>query len=750
MNEVFENQIADLIRQLTLEEKIALTIGRDFWSTHEVARLGIPAITLTDGPHGVRKAFQGNEIGIGNSIPATCFPTAVSLASSWDTGLAEEVGQALGKESQALDVQVLLGPGVNIKRTPVGGRNFEYFSEDPLLSGEMGAAWVNGVQSQGVGTSLKHYACNNQESERMSISSEVDQRTLREIYLAAFEKVVKKAQPWTIMTAYNKVNGIFASEHPQLLKQILKEEWGFEGVALSDWGAVNEKPKGLVAGLDLEMPGPSNNHTEKLLKSVEAGELPEAVIDGAVRRVLQMVLRATASRQPGATFDQAAHHALARKAAAESIVLLKNEEDFLPLDPAGLSSVAVLGQFAAQPRYQGAGSSKVVPTRLDIPLTELTGWLGEAVKVTYADGYDETNSIDEKLISEAVEQARQAQVAIILAGLPASFESEGFDRTHIYLPESHNRLIEEVCKVQPNTVLVLQNGSVVAMPWLAGPKAILEAGLGGQAVGGAIVDVLSGQVNPSGKLAETFPLKLEDTPAFLNFPGEAGEVRYGEGLFVGYRYYDKRQVKPLFPFGYGLSYTTFEYSGIALSKNTTQAGETLEVRVTLRNSGARAGKEVVQIYVRPLESGYTRPTRDLKAFAKVELQPGETKEVSLNLQERDFMVFDSERQAWRMEGGRYQIEAGGSCEQPAQKVDVTVIEDPQSARRRFSRATLLKHVIEDEAGRAAAIELFAGSRVANWLTGTDEMFLAIPIFKTASLGGISEEAIDNLIANLNR
>jgi beta-glucosidase len=288
------------------------------------------------------------------------------------------------------------------------------------------------------------------------------------------------------------------------------------------------------------------------------------------------------------------------------------------------------------------------------------------------------------------------------------------------------------------------------MPWLAGPKAILEAGLGGQAVGGAIVDVLSGQVNPSGKLAETFPLKLEDTPAFLNFPGEAGEVRYGEGLFVGYRYYDKRQVKPLFPFGYGLSYTTFEYSGIALSKNTTQAGETLEVRVTLRNSGARAGKEVVQIYVRPLESGYTRPTRDLKAFAKVELQPGETKEVSLNLQERDFMVFDSERQAWRMEGGRYQIEAGGSCEQPAQKVDVTVIEDPQSARRRFSRATLLKHVIEDEAGRAAAIELFAGSRVANWLTGTDEMFLAIPIFKTASLGGISEEAIDNLIANLNR
>lgn len=421
-SEKTEAQVAEWLRQMNLEEKIALTIGRDFWSTNSVERLGIPSIALNDGPHGVRKPKQGGDgIGIRNSIPATCFPTAVSLASSWDTDLAYEIGQALGQECLALDVQVLLGPGVNIKRTPLGGRNFEYFSEDPVVAGELGTAWVRGVQSQGVGTSLKHYACNNQEWERMTINAEIDQRTLREIYLAAFEQVVKEAQPWTVMAAYNKVNGIYAAEHPQLLQNILKQEWGFDGVAVSDWGAVNEKAKALAAGLDLEMPGPITNHTEKIARLVREGKLSEAAIDAAAERILALILRGTAGRKSDYTFDQAAHHALARRAAANSIVLLKNSDAVLPLKPEKLKRIAVIGRFAKQPRFQGSGSSQVVPTRLDTTFQELQNWLGQEVSLTYADGYGEGEQSDEQLLAEAVAQARQADVALIFVGLPDSF-----------------------------------------------------------------------------------------------------------------------------------------------------------------------------------------------------------------------------------------------------------------------------------------------------------------------------------------
>ena len=562
---------------MTLEEKIALSIGRDFWSTNGVERLGIAPIALNDGPHGIRKPASSSEIGIGSSLPATCFPTAATLACSWDTALVEEVGQALGEECLALDVQVLLGPGVNIKRTPLGGRCFEYYAEDPVLAGEMACAFVLGVQSKGIGTSLKHYACNNQEFERMTISAEVDQRTLREIYLAAFERVVRKAQPWTIMSAYNKVNGVYASEHPELLRDILKKEWGFDGVVVSDWGAINEKEKALEAGLDLQMPGYPGNHTEKIAKLVRDGQLPEAVIDEASTRVLRLLMRGKENRQPGFVFDQEAHHSLSRKAAAELLVLLKNMDNLLPLQVEHLRSVAIIGRFARQPRYQGSGSSKVVPTRLDTSYDELQHWLDGNVLSTYTDGYDEEGLPDEALLREAVEQAKVADVAIIFAGLPDAYESEGFDRKHIFMPDSHNRLIEEVCRVQPNTVIVLQNGGVVAMPWIDGPKAILEAGLGGQAVGGAIVDVLSGKVNPSGKLAETFPVRLQDTPSYLNYPGEANKVYYGERLFVGYRYYDKKEIKPLFPFGYGLSYTTFEFTRLQTNKTEISTGETLDV-----------------------------------------------------------------------------------------------------------------------------------------------------------------------------
>ncbi len=745
-----ETTIQELLSKMTLEEKVALTIGRDFWSTNGVERLGVAPIAVNDGPHGVRKPAATSEIGIGNSLPATCFPTAMALASSWDTGLVEEVGQAIGEECLALDVQVLLGPGVNIKRTPLGGRCFEYFAEDPVLAGEMGCAFVRGVQSKGIGTSLKHYACNNQEFERMTINVEVDQRTLREIYLSAFERVVRKTQPWTVMSAYNKVNGQYASEHPQLLRDILKKEWNFEGVVVSDWGAVNEKEKALAAGLDLQMPGYLGNHTEKIAQMVRDGKLSETVIDEAATRMLGLLLRGRESRQPGFVFDKEAHHALARKAAAESIVLLKNTDNLLPLQTEQLHSVAVTGRFARKPRYQGAGSSQVVPTRVDTPYEELQHWLGGNVHLTYTAGYPEEEQPDEGLLSEAIEQAKAADVAIIFAGLPDAYESEGYDRLHLFMPETHNRLIAEVCRVQPNTVVVLHNGSVVAMPWIEGPKAILEAGLGGQAVGGAIVDVLSGKVNPSGKLAETFPVRLEDTAAYLNYPGEGNTVTYGEGLFVGYRYYDKKKIKPLFPFGYGLSYTTFEYIRLQTNKMEISVGETLDVTVTVKNSGPLAGKEVVQLYVQSLDSRFVRPIKELKAFVKVALKPGETKDVRLTLEERDFAIYDVERQAWRLEGGEFAILIGPSSEHMALSTNVIAKEDPRSAAPVFDRMSPLKKFLQYPKARELVTNTFAGMPRADIFLGENEMFTSMPIFKMAVLGMLTEEQVDTLIARVNQ
>ena len=747
---IAEATIQDLMSKMTLEEKIALTIGKDFWSTNGVERLGIAPIALNDGPHGVRKPAASTEIGLGSSFAATCFPTANTLACSWDTALVEEVGEALGEECLALDVQVLLGPGVNIKRTPLGGRCFEYYSEDPVLAGELGSAFVNGVQSKGIGTSLKHYACNNQEFERMSIDVEIDQRTLREIYLTAFERVVRKARPWTVMCAYNKVNGIYASEHPQLLRDILKKEWGFEGVLVSDWGAVNVKEKALEAGLDLQMPGYTGNHTAKMAQLVRDGQLSESVIDEAVTRVLRMMLQGTENRQPGFVFDPQVHHALARKATAESIVLLKNTDHALPLQVEQLRSVAIIGRFAKEPRYQGAGSSQVVPTEIDSSYDELQVWLGDKVHTTYADGYNDEGSLDEALLHEAVEQAKTSDVALIFAGLPGAYESEGYDRKHLFMPESHNRLIAEVCQVQPNTIVVLHNGGAVAMPWIDGPKAILEAGLGGQAVGGAIVDILSGKVNPSGKLAETFPVRIEDTPAYINYPGENNKVYYGERLFVGYRYYDKKEIKPLFPFGFGLSYTTFEYTNLLINKTEMNTGETLDITVTIHNSGTRAGKEVVQLYVESLASQFIRPNKELKAFAKVELEPGESKDVHMTLEERDFQIYDDERQAWRTEGGEYNILIGSSSETIVLRERVTVNEDPRSIVPQFNRMSPIKHFLQYSKTRELLVNTFAGTPRAAVFLGDDEMFTSMPIAKMVVLGALTDEKVDTLIEQANQ
>lgn len=747
-----ETKIQALIGTMTLEEKIDLTIGNGFWSTHGVERLGVAPITLNDGPHGVRKPAVNDDIGIGNSLPATCFPTAAALASSWDTTLAEQVGQAIAEECLAQDVQVILGPGVNIKRTPLGGRNFEYYSEDPLLAGEMGSAFVNGVQSKGIGTSLKHYACNNQEYERMSMSSEVDQRTLREIYLPAFERVVRKAHPWTVMSAYNKVNGIYASEHPQLLHDILKTEWGFAGVVVSDWGAVNEKDKALAAGLDLQMPGYKGDHTAKIAQQVRDGHLSEAVIDEAATRVLRMILRGLENRKSGSPFQQTEHHELAHKAAADSIVLLKNVDNILPLQAEHLRSVALIGRFAKTPRFQGAGSSQVKPTHIANSYDEFQQWASahNTIPVSYAEGYPETEQPDDALLQQAVEQAKSADIAIIFAGLPDSYESEGFDREHLFMPETHNHLIAEICHVQPNTIVVLHNGSVVAMPWVNQPKAILEAGLDGQAVGSAIVDVLTGKVNPSGKLAETFPVRVEDTPTYINYPGEANKVYYGEGLFVGYRYYDKKKVQPLFPFGYGLSYTSFDYLDMQTNKNELLAGETLEVTVTIRNSGTRTGKEIVQLYAQALNSQFTRPVKELKAFAKVTLEPGETKAVRMLIEARDLMVYDSERKAWRLESGEVVLLAGPSSADTKLRTIITTKEDPQSALPMFHRMTLLKQLLHYPQARAILTNTFAGTPAANMFLGEDAMMASTPIAKLSTFGIASDEQVDSLIARMNQ
>lgn len=732
---------------MTLEEKIQLTIGNGFWQTHGVERLGIQAININDGPSGLRKPYNDNEL-VAQSIPATCFPSAAALASSWDCTLVEETGRALAEECLANDVQVLLGPGINIKRTPLGGRCFEYYSEDPVLAGEMGAAFVRGVQSKGVGTSLKHFACNNQEDERMTISAEVDERTLREIYLAAFERVVRKARPWTVMAAYNKVNGIYASEHPKLLRQILKTEWAYEGVVVSDWGAVNEKAKALVAGLDLEMPGRSGNHTEKIAQLVRNGSLSEEAIDEAAERMLRLIFQGLEHRRPGAAFDQDAHHALVRRAAAESIVLLKNEDNLLPLSLETTHSLAIIGRFAKSPRFLGAGSAHVNPLKVDNAYDELQQLLNGQVELTYAEGYTEEGNLDQAILQAAVEAARATNVAIIFAGLMDKDEAEGFDRTHLDLSAAHNRLIEEVCRVQPNTVVVLCNGSAVTMPWIEGPKAILEAGLGGQASGAAAADVLLGRVNPSGKLAETFARRLEDTPAYLNYPGEAGQVRYGEGLFVGYRYYDKKKIVPLFPFGHGLSYTTFEYTGIQLSQLVITDEENLEVTVSVRNTGTRAGKEVIQLYVRDLEASVVRPEKELKAFAKVALEPGEEKEVCLLLEPRDFAFYNSEAGGWQSETGEFEILIGKSSAQIVLSTRVTLNARPVTPV--FNKWQPLKEFFMHPKAAEVLVSALANRDTAGAASTNLDMILGLPLIKLASFGALSEEQVEALVEQVNQ
>ena len=665
--------IASLLAALTLEEKASLCLGSDFWHTAPIPRLGIPAVALSDGPHGLRKQpDEGDHVGISGSLPATCYPTASALGSSFDPDLVRRVGEALGAEALTQGVAVVLGPGINIKRSPLCGRNFEYFSEDPLVSGVLGAALVEGVQSQGIGTSVKHYAANNQETDRLRVSADVDERTLREIYLPGFERVVTQARPWTVMCAYNKVNGVYASENPWLLTEVLRDEWGFDGLVMSDWGAVHDRVAALDAGLDLEMPPNHGVSDAAIVAAARSGELDEAVLDRAVARVLRLVDRALsgaidvgeeATARPG--FDADGHHALARAAAAECAVLLKNDGDLLPLQPSAGDTVAVIGEFARTPRYQGAGSSRVNPTQVDNAVDELQAAVPDGVRVVFAPGFGiGTTTVDDELAAEAVALAGRASVVVVFLGLPDADESEGFDRTHLDLPANQTALVGRLAAANPNLVVVLANGSAVRLSdWEQHAAAILECWLSGQAAGGAAADLLVGAANPSGRLAETLPLRLEDNPSYLNFPGEHGHVRYGEGVFVGYRGYDALLLPVSYPFGHGLSYTNFEYADLTTTLTGNAEDDTLAVAVTctVTNTGQRAGKEVVQLYVTDPDSSVARPPRELKGFAKTAtLAPGEGQTVTFRLQSRDLSYWSVRQHRWVLEGGTFRLGVGAS------------------------------------------------------------------------------------------
>ena len=753
-------KIKELVAQMTLEEKAGLCSGLDFWHTKSVERLGVESVMVSDGPHGLRKQDQeADHLGMNDSIKAVCMPAACATAASFDREQLYRVGQAIGDSCQHEKLGVVLGPAVNIKRSPLCGRNFEYFSEDPYLAGEMSAAFINGVQSRNVGTSIKHFAANNQEHRRMSSSSNADERTLREIYFPAFETAVKKAQPWTVMCSYNRINGVYASEDPWLLTRVLREDWGFEGYVVSDWGAVSDRVAGLKAGLDLEMPASGGVNDAKIVEAVRNGTLDEAVVDLAAERILRINYKYLDNARPETPWDMEAQHLLSAEVAADSMVLLKNE-GVLPLNKE--DTVAFIGEFAVKPRFQGGGSSHINSFKTTSAMEA-----AEGLKVTYARGYSvATDSTTEEWIAEAVEAAKHAKVAVIFAGLPDSYESEGYDRTHMQLPACQNRLIEAVAAANPNTVVVLHNGSPVEMPWIGHVKGVLEAYLGGQAVGLATVRVLFGEVNPSGRLPESFPKKLSDNPSYLFYGGEGDNADYREGVFVGYRYYDRKDMEVLFPFGYGLSYTTFAYSNLRLSAETISDTDTLTATVTVKNTGSRTGKTVVQLYVGDPESTVFRPVRELKDFAKVELQPGESRDVTFTLDKRAFAYWNEEIQDWHVESGEFTIEVGQSSRNMECSASVNVMSTIKLPKH-YTMDTIFMDLMADPEAMEVmqpmmgAIQraLSPGSEDKSAAAAeaiTEEMNLAMmkymPLRGALSFGGgsITREQIEDLLVQLNR
>ncbi|MFP4199506.1 MAG: beta-glucosidase [Halanaerobium sp.] len=753
-----QKKIENLLKEMTVEEKAEICSGASRWRTHPVERLEIPEIMMADGPHGLRKETKSEEsASMGKSIEAICFPTASALACSWDRDLMTKIGEALGEECQTEDVNIILGPGVNIKRSPLCGRNFEYFSEDPLLASELAANYVKGVQSMGVGTSLKHFAANNQEHRRLTVDAQIDERTLREIYLSAFEKVVKEAQPWTVMCAYNQVNGTHASENKYLLTDILKEEWGHEGFVVSDWGAVNYRDKGIEAGLELEMPTSYGDGKKAIIEAVEDGRLSEESLDRAAERMLKIIFKAVDSEREDLNYSKAEHHQLAREIAAESIVLLKNEDQILPL--AKDEKLGVVGSFAKKPRFQGGGSSNINPFQVDNAYAELKKYTDH--ELSYAEGYTvESDSNNQELIKEAKELAEKVDKLLVFAGLPDRYESEGYDRDSLEMPPNQNHLIEELAEVNKNIVVVLSNGSPVTMPWLKKVKGVVEAYLTGQAGGGAAADVLFGHVNPSGKLAETFPQKLSDNPSYLFFPGEKDKVEYREGIFVGYRYYDSKEIKPLFPFGYGLSYTDFEYSDLKIKKSEITDQETLNLSLRVKNTGEVYGKEIVQLYVSDPESTVIKAEKELKEFAKVELEPGQEKIVEFELDKRAFAYYNTEIDDWYVESGDYEILVGASSRDIRLKKTVKVestVELPEEYTINTNVGDLLADPEKEKVFNELLIEYLEGTDLMKMLGGRkSEMmeamlkYMPLRALVMFSEGAVNRADIEEIVDKLNK
>src|SRR5215467_11676668 len=751
-----DESVAALLAELSVPQKAALCLGSDFWHTAPIGEFGIEPVMVSDGPHGLRKQPQpGDSPGRFGSVPATCFPTASALASSWDPDLARVVGAALGAEARAQGIAVVLGPGVNIKRSPLCGRNFEYLSEDPHLAGRMAAAMVDGLQSQQVGGCVKHFAANNQETGRTRVSADVDERTLREIYFPAFEHVVTEARPWLVMCAYNKLNGTYSAQHRWLLTEVLRGEWGFDGLVVSDWGAVHDRVAALAAGLDLAMPPDLGFSDRAIIDAVAAGDLAETVLDQAAGRVLRLVQRAR--RRKPAELDVTGHHALARRAAAQSIVLLKND-GVLPLTGAPGLTVVVIGELARTPRFQGAGSSQVSPTRVDVPVDELAAALPTAT-LLFAAGYgiagDAADS-DPELVAAAVRAATGADVAVLFLGLPPGAESEGFDRAHIDLPEAQTRLVAELASAVPRTpvVAVLCNGGATATSaWDGAAAAVLECWLAGQAMGGAVADVLTGVVSPSGRLAETIPVRLADCPSYLNFPGEEGHVRYGEGVFVGYRGYDAADLPAAYPFGHGLTYTSFSYRDLRISQaGSADAGDlAVTVRCTVSNTGGPAGAEVVQVYVGDPAAAVARPPRELKAFAKVSLEPGAEQAVTFTLTARDLSYWSALHRRWVLEGGEFRICVCASSRDIRLSASITVAATPP-ALPLSGMSTLTEWLTDPVGGQVLRDAL--GTRPdgrPGGILGSEELLAIIGNMPLGTLTafpglGVTGELIDRLAA----
>jgi beta-glucosidase len=755
-----KHNIAEIVGSMTLEEKAGMCSGKDFWHTKAVERLGIPSVMVTDGPYGLRKQDEkADHLGVNESIKAVCFPAGSLTTCSFDRELLKKEGETLGDECQAEDVSTILGPAVNMKRSPLCGRNFEYLSEDPYLAGQLAAAYTKGVESKNIGVSVKHFAANDQEYRRMSVSAEVDERTLREIYLPAFETVVREAKPDTLMCSYNRINGVYSCENKWLLTDVLRKDWGFEGYVMTDWGAMNDRVAALKAGLELEMPSSNGVTDRQIVEAVKNGSLDEKILDTAVGRILAVVFKFTEGRQPG-DFDKEKHHQLAAKIAESSMVLLKNDDNILPLAEKEAADTLFIGVFAKEPRFEGGGSSHINCTKITSALDAAEA-LGLNIK--YVQGYDLKEKNDEKLLKEAVEEAKKAEKVVIFAGLPDAYESEGYDRSDMKMPENQNRLIQAVAEVQPRTVVVLHNGSPVEMPWINKVQGVLESYLGGEAVGIAQINLLFGRTNPSGKLAETFPLRLEDTPCYINFPGNGHTVEYKEGVFIGYRYYDKKHMDVLFPFGFGLSYTTFAYSNLRLSKKAVTDAETLDVTFSVKNTGKVAGAEAAELYVADRTGSAIRPDKELKNFGKVFLEPGETKDLTLTLDKRSFSWYNTGIHDWYAATGDYGILVGSSSRDIRLTGTVHVTSTAKYTVR-VTRNTVLAEVMNDPVTAEICrplmkkvIQGFGGggtqSETVNNAISNDmiqAMLDNLPLRSIRSFGGITEEELDGLVDRMNK